>query len=53
MQSHQSNGQTSTPTAPTNEFEAFEVALRALSERVRTDDAFAHELYGAWPKDEA
>jgi hypothetical protein len=47
MQSHQSNGESSTDTAPTNEFEAFEVALRTLSERVRTDDAFAHELYGA------
>jgi len=47
MQSHQSNGEPSTDTAPGDEFEAFEVALRTLSERVRTDDAFAHELYGA------
>jgi hypothetical protein len=47
MQSHQNNGESSTDTAPQHEFEAFEVALRTLSERVRTDDAFAHELYGA------
>ncbi len=33
--------------APTDDFEAFEMALRKLSERVRTDDAFAHDLYGA------
>lgn len=37
----------STDTTPRDEFEAFEMALRTLSERVRTDDAFAHELYGA------
>ena len=47
MQSHESNGESSTDTAPRDESEAFEVALRTLSERVRTDDAFAHELYGA------
>jgi hypothetical protein len=47
MQSHQGNGEPSTDTAPTDDFEAFEVALQTLSERVRTDDAFAHELYGA------
>jgi hypothetical protein len=47
MQSQQSKGETSTNAAPRDEFEAFEVALRTLSERVRTDDAFAHELYGA------
>lgn len=28
-------------------FEAFEVALRALSERARADEAFARQLYGA------
>jgi hypothetical protein len=47
MQSYQSNGESSTDTTLKDEFEAFEVALRTLSERVRTDDAFAHELYGA------
>lgn len=47
MQSHQSIGKSSTETAPRDDFEAFEVALRTLSERVRTDDSFAHELYGA------
>jgi hypothetical protein len=47
MQSHQTDSEPNTDTAPTDEFEAFEVALRTLSERVRTDDAFAHELYGA------
>ena len=47
MQDHQSNDESSTDTAPTNEFEMFEVALRTLSERVRSDDAFAHDLYGA------
>lgn len=47
MQSYQSNGESSTDTVPKDEFEAFEVALRTLSERVRTNDAFAHELYGA------
>jgi hypothetical protein len=47
MQNHQSTGESSTDTVPTNEFEVFEVALRTLSERVRTDDAFAHDLYGA------
>jgi hypothetical protein len=40
MQSNQSNGESSTDTAPRDESEAFEVALRTLSERVRTDDAF-------------
>jgi hypothetical protein len=34
-------------TSPQDDFEALEVALRTLSERVRTDDAFAHELYSA------
>ncbi len=47
MQNHQSNGTSSKDTTPADEFEAFEVVLRTLSERVRTDDAFAHELYGA------
>lgn len=47
MQSNQSNGESAADTAAEDEFEAFEVALRALSERVRTDDAFARELYGA------
>jgi hypothetical protein len=47
MQSPQSHDEASTDTTPRDEFEAFEVALRTLSERVRTDDAFAHELYGA------
>ncbi len=47
MQSSQSNDKSSTDTAPRDESEAFEVALRTLSERVRTDDAFAQELYGA------
>jgi hypothetical protein len=43
----QSNGKSNTGAAPNDEFEAFEMALRTLSERVRTDDVFAHELYGA------
>jgi hypothetical protein len=30
-----------------SDFEAFELALRMLSEHVNTDDAFARELYGA------
>jgi hypothetical protein len=47
MRTYQSNGEPSTDTAPRDEFEAFEIALRTLSERVRTDDAFAHDLYGA------
>ena len=47
MQTHQSNGDSTTDTAPKDDFEAFEMALRTLSERVRTDDAFAHDLYGA------
>jgi hypothetical protein len=47
MQSYQSNGESSTDTAPRDEVEAFEVALQTLSERVQTDDAFALELYGA------
>lgn len=47
MQISQSNGQSSTDTTPGDELEAFEVALRTLSERVRTDQALAHELYGA------
>lgn len=47
MESQERNGESTTGTAPRNEFEAFEVALRTLSERVRRDDAFAHELYGA------
>lgn len=34
-------------TKPEREFEAFEVALRTLAERVRADDVFARELYGA------
>ncbi|MGH2833222.1 MAG: hypothetical protein ACRDK2_10655 [Solirubrobacteraceae bacterium] len=32
---------------PQDDFEAFEVALRTLSERVRRDDVFARELYAA------
>jgi hypothetical protein len=32
---------------PEDDFETFEVALRTLSERVRADDVFARELYGA------
>lgn len=47
MQGHQRIGESSTARAPRDEFEAFEVALRTLSECVRTDDAFANELYGA------
>lgn len=47
MRTYQSNGEPSTDTAPRDEFEAFEIALRTLSERVRMDDAFAHDLYGA------
>lgn len=47
MKSPPNNGDSSTDTAPKDEFEAFEVALRTLSEHVRTDDAFAHELYAA------
>ncbi len=47
MENKQSNGTSSTDTVLANEFEAFEVALRTLSECVRTDDGFAHELYGA------
>jgi hypothetical protein len=37
----------STAKAPRDEFEAFEVELRTLSEHTRTDDVFAHELYDA------
>jgi hypothetical protein len=47
VQNQQGNGESSIDAAPRDEFEAFEVALRTLSERVRTDDAFARELYGA------
>jgi hypothetical protein len=48
MRTYQSNGEASEDTAPRDEFEAFsEIALRTLSERVRTDDALAHDLYGA------
>ena len=47
MQTNQSNSDSTTAAAPTDDFEAFEMALRTLSERVRTDDAFAHDLYGA------
>jgi hypothetical protein len=47
MKSYQSDGESGADTAPKDEFEAFEVALRTLSEHVRTDDAFAHELYAA------
>jgi hypothetical protein len=47
MQTHQSNDESGTYTAAKDEFEALEIALRTLSERVRTDDAFAHDLYGA------
>jgi hypothetical protein len=47
MQTRQSNGDSTTDTAPRDDFEAFEMALRTLSERVRTDDAFAQDLYGA------
>ena len=47
MQGHQNIGESSTDTAPKDEFEAFEVALRTLSECVRRDDVLAHELYGA------
>lgn len=46
MERPQRNTESITSTAPTDAFEAFEVALRTLSERVRTDDAFARELYG-------
>lgn len=34
-------------TSPQDDFQAFEVALRTLSDRVRTDDTFARELYAA------
>jgi hypothetical protein len=47
MRAHQSSGEPRTETAPRDDFEAFESALRTLSERVRTDDTFADELYGA------
>jgi hypothetical protein len=47
MQTDQSNSDSTTAAPPTDDFEAFEMALRTLSERVRTDDAFAHDLYGA------
>jgi hypothetical protein len=47
MRNQQRNGESSTDNAPSDEFEAFEMALRTLSERVRIDDAFAQELYGA------
>jgi hypothetical protein len=47
MQTHQSNDESGTDTAAKDEFEAFEMALRTLSERVGTDDAVAHDLYGA------
>ena len=47
MQTYQSNDESSTDIAPMDEFEAYELALRTLSERVRTDDTFAHDLYGA------
>ncbi len=47
MQANQGDNQSSTDAAPRDEFEAFEVALRTLSDRVRTDEAFAHELYSA------
>ncbi len=47
MQTDQSNGDSITRTEPKDDFEAFEMALRTLSERVRTEDAFAHDLYGA------
>ena len=47
MQTYQSNGEPSTETVPRDEFEALEITLRTLSELVRADDAFAHDLYGA------
>lgn len=47
MQNPKNHDESSADTAPPDEFEAFEVALRTLTERVRADDAFAHELYGA------
>jgi hypothetical protein len=47
MQTHQSNDDSPADTAPKDDFEVFEMALRTLSERVRTDDGFAHDLYGA------
>jgi hypothetical protein len=47
MQTHRSNDDSTTDPAPKDDFEAFEMALRTLSERVRTDDDFAHDLYGA------
>jgi hypothetical protein len=47
MQTDQSSGDSTTAAAPKDDFEAFEMALLTLSERVRTDDAFARDLYGA------
>lgn len=47
MQSHHNPDAADTNTEPRDEFEAFEVALRTLSERARTNETFAHELYGA------
>ena len=47
MWNQQRKGESNTANAPSDEFEAFEMALRTLCERVRTNDAFAHELYGA------
>ncbi|HTA97588.1 MAG TPA: hypothetical protein VK730_08085 [Solirubrobacteraceae bacterium] len=47
VQGQKNNGESSADATPRDEFEAFEVTLRTLSERVRKDDAFAHELYGA------
>jgi hypothetical protein len=47
MQGQQNNGDLSSDVGARDEFEVFETVLRTLSERVRTDDAFAYELYGA------
>lgn len=45
-------------SAPQDDFQAFEVALRTLSERVRMDEEFARELYAAlcnmrWRRDDS
>jgi transcriptional regulator with XRE-family HTH domain len=47
MRSFRNGDDSSAGGVPRNEFEAFEAALRTLSERARSDDAFAHELYAA------
>jgi hypothetical protein len=52
MESHQRNDESSTETAPRDEFEAFEVALRTLSERIRDALGALGWISAPWPKDE-